>query len=369
MVMRATASIDGQRVGPRRNQSKTPAERPSSRPDIAPIAQLWALAGGGAAGIFPNLEKQAAPLPLDPQPPPEHFSGPTPTPDSFNFKSRPHRGHRQLHPVNQFSLELPHMPTPPMTVTGTPGSSQPWWKDAVVYQIYPASFMDANGDGLGDLAGITSKLDYLDKLGVDVVWICPMYDSPQYDLGYDIADYEAIYKPYGDLADMQTLIDGCHARNMRLILDLVINHTSHQHAWFQQSRSSRDSPKRDWYIWKPAKHDPVSGKRQPPNNWRSNFGGSAWTWDEATGEYYLHLFAPEQPDLNWENPETRQAIYNSAMRFWLDRGVDGFRIDTVNMYSKPPTSPTPPSSTRRPSGRWPPACTATAHACTSTSPK
>ncbi|KXJ91667.1 glycoside hydrolase superfamily [Microdochium bolleyi] len=241
-----------------------------------------------------------------------------------------------------------HLPS--MTVTGTPGSGQPWWKDAVVYQVYPASFMDANGDGMGDLAGITSKLDYLDQLGVDVIWICPMYDSPQYDLGYDIADYEAIYKPYGDLGDMQTLIDGCHARGMRIIVDLVINHTSHEHAWFKESRASADSPKRDWYIWRPAKHDPVTGERQPPNNWRSNFGGSAWTWDEATGEYYLHLFAPQQPDLNWENEQTRKAIYDSAMRFWLDRGVDGFRIDTVNMYSKTPGLPDAPVI--NPSSEW-----------------
>ncbi|KAH7039620.1 glycoside hydrolase family 13 protein [Microdochium trichocladiopsis] len=230
-----------------------------------------------------------------------------------------------------------------MTVTKTSGSSQqPWWKNAAVYQVYPASFMDTNGDGMGDLAGITSKLDYLDELGIDVVWICPMYDSPQYDLGYDISNYEAIYKPYGDLKDMQRLIDGCHARGMRIIVDLVINHTSHMHAWFQESRSSTDNPKRDWYIWKPARHDPATGKRLPPNNWRSNFGGSAWTWDEATGEYYLHLFASQQPDLNWENEETRRAIYDSAMRFWLDRGVDGFRIDTVNMYSKTPGLPDAP---------------------------
>ncbi|AEO57204.1 glycoside hydrolase family 13 protein [Thermothelomyces thermophilus ATCC 42464] len=217
-----------------------------------------------------------------------------------------------------------------------------WWKQAVVYQIYPASFCDSNGDGIGDLPGITSKLDYIASLGVDVIWICPMYDSPQVDMGYDISNYEDVYRPYGTVQDMETLIKETHARGMRIMLDLVINHTSDQHAWFKESRSSKDSPKRDWYIWRPAKYSP-SGERLPPNNWRCNFGGgSAWEWDELTQEYYLHLFATEQPDLNWENPETRKAIYASAMEFWLKRGVDGFRIDTVNMYSKPPTLPDAP---------------------------
>lgn len=217
-----------------------------------------------------------------------------------------------------------------------------WWKQAVIYQIYPSSFCDSDGDGIGDLPGITSKLDYIASLGVDVIWICPMYDSPQVDMGYDIANYEDVYRPYGTLADMETLISETHARGMRIMLDLVINHTSDQHAWFRESRASRDSPKRDWYIWRPARYSP-DGERLPPNNWRSNFGGgSAWQWDEQTGEYYLHLFAVEQPDLNWENAETRRAIYASAMKFWLDRGVDGFRVDTVNMYSKPPGLPDAP---------------------------
>lgn len=211
-----------------------------------------------------------------------------------------------------------------------------WWKEAVIYQIYPSSFCDSNGDGIGDLPGIISKLDYLKSLGVDAIWVCPMYDSPQVDMGYDIANYEDVYSPYGTLQDMETLIHETHARGMKIMLDLVINHTSDQHAWFKESRSSKDNPKRDWYIWRPAKYS-SSGERLPPNNWRSCFGGgSAWEWDEATGEYYLHLFATEQPDLNWENPATREAIYQSAMVFWLDRGVDGFRVDTVNMYSKPP---------------------------------
>ncbi|KAK4154065.1 glycoside hydrolase [Chaetomidium leptoderma] len=226
-----------------------------------------------------------------------------------------------------------------MTVTAR---DKQWWKQAVVYQIYPASFCDSNGDGIGDLPGITSKLDYIASLGVDVIWICPMYDSPQVDMGYDISNYEDIYRPYGTVQDMETLIKETHARGMRIMLDLVINHTSDQHAWFKESRASKDSPKRDWYVWRPAKYSPT-GERLPPNNWRCNFGGgSAWEWEEETQEYYLHLFATEQPDLNWENAETRKAIYASAMEFWLDRDVDGFRVDTVNMYSKPPTLPDAP---------------------------
>jgi alpha-glucosidase len=217
-----------------------------------------------------------------------------------------------------------------------------WWKSGVVYQIYPSSFNDSNGDGIGDIPGIIDKLDYIKDLGVDVVWLSPMYDSPQVDMGYDISNYEAIYPPYGTLDHMERLIRECHARGMKMMLDLVINHTSDQHAWFQESRSSKTNPKRDWYVWRPAKHD-ADGQRQPPNNWRSNFGGgSTWQWDPVTEEYYLHLFAKEQPDLNWENPETRKAIYASAMEFWLDRGVDGFRIDTVNMYSKPDAYPDAP---------------------------
>lgn len=217
-----------------------------------------------------------------------------------------------------------------------------WWKHGVIYQIYPASFCDSNGDGVGDLPGILSKLDYLKDLGVDIIWICPMYDSPQIDMGYDISDYESVYGPYGTVEDMEILIRETHARDMRIMLDLVINHTSDQHAWFKESRSSKDNPKRDWYIWKPAKYS-SSGERLPPNNWRGNFGGgSVWQWDEHTEEYYLHLFADEQPDLNWESEEARQAIYESAMEFWLKRGVDGFRVDTVNMYSKPPGLPDAP---------------------------
>ncbi|TKA28125.1 hypothetical protein B0A50_04096 [Salinomyces thailandicus] len=212
-------------------------------------------------------------------------------------------------------------------------SHHKWWKDGVVYQVYPASFKDSNDDGVGDIPGITSKLDYIQSIGVDILWVCPMFDSPQIDMGYDVSDYEKVYPPYGTVEDMQTLIDESHSRGMRIILDLVVNHTSDQHQWFKDSRSSKSNPKRDWYIWRPAKYD-AEGCRRPPNNWRAMFTGSAWTWDDDTQEYYLHLFAPEQPDLNWENPECRNAIYQSAMEFWLRKGVDGFRIDCVNMYSK-----------------------------------
>ncbi|KAF2094423.1 glycoside hydrolase [Rhizodiscina lignyota] len=215
-----------------------------------------------------------------------------------------------------------------MTIT----EERKWWKEGVVYQIYPASFKDSNDDGIGDIPGIISELDYIRSIGVDIVWICPMYDSPQVDMGYDISDYEAVYPPYGTVSDMESLIHECHKRDMHIILDLVVNHTSDQHKWFKESRMSKESPKRDWYIWRPAKY--VNGVRKPPNNWRSNFEGSAWQWDEATQEYYLHLFCPEQPDLNWENEEVRKAIYDSAMEFWLRKGIDGFRVDTVNMYSK-----------------------------------
>ncbi|OBA20990.1 glycoside hydrolase [Metschnikowia bicuspidata var. bicuspidata NRRL YB-4993] len=208
-----------------------------------------------------------------------------------------------------------------------------WWKDASVYQIWPASYKDSNGDGFGDIPGIISTLDYVKNLGVDVIWLSPMYDSPQDDMGYDISDYESVYPKYGTLEDMDTLISEVHSRGMKLILDLVINHTSSEHKWFQESRSSKTSPKRDWYIWRPAKYDD-QGNRHPPNNWLSYFSGSAWEYDELTDEYYLCLFALTQPDLNWENEETRNAIYESALSFWFEKGIDGFRIDTAGMYSK-----------------------------------
>lgn len=216
-----------------------------------------------------------------------------------------------------------------------------WFRDAIVYQVWPASFCDSNDDGVGDIQGIISRLDYIKSLGVNTIWLSPMYDSPQVDMGYDISDYQSVYPPYGTVADMDELIKRCHDRGLKLILDLVINHTSDQHAWFKESRKSKQSPKRDWYIWRPAKYD-ADGNRKPPNNWRSNFNQPAWTWDEATQEYYLHLFCPEQPDVNWTNQECRKAIYKSAMEFWLDKGVNGFRVDTVNMYSKPMDFPDAP---------------------------
>ncbi|KAK1964398.1 alpha amylase [Colletotrichum sublineola] len=225
---------------------------------------------------------------------------------------------------------------------------QPWWKDATFYQVYPASFKDSDGDGWGDLPGLIGEIDYLHELGVDVVWVSPIFDSPQADMGYDVSDYQKIYAPYGTVDDVDTLLHECHRRGMKVILDLVVNHTSVEHDWFKQSRSSRDDPKRNWYIWKPARYD-ENGVRHPPTNWRGYFAGPTWTWDEHSEEYYLHLYAPDQPDLNWDNDPCREAIYEDTMRFWLDRGVDGFRIDTVNKYSKrtdfvdaPVTDPTSP---------------------------
>lgn len=212
-----------------------------------------------------------------------------------------------------------------------------WWKEAVVYQIYPASFLDSNGDGLGDVPGIISKVPYIKSLGVDTIWLSPIFKSPQKDMGYDVADYRSIHAPYGTVEDVQELIDQLHGHDMRILMDLVVNHTSDQHVWFKESRSSKSNPKRDWYIWRDPKHD-AQGNRKEPNNWKSIFGGSAWAFDEPTGQYYLALFLPSQPDLNWENAEMRKATHND-MRFWLDRGVDGFRIDSMNLMSKHPDLP------------------------------
>lgn len=211
--------------------------------------------------------------------------------------------------------------------------NEPYWKNATFYQVYPASFKDSNGDGWGDLPGLISKIDYLHELGVEVIWVSPIFESPQRDMGYDVSDYQKIYEPYGSIEDVDVLLHEAHCRGMKVILDLVVNHTSQKHEWFQESRKSKESPKRDWYIWKPARYD-ANGFRHPPTNWRGYFAGSTWTWDEHTQEYYLHLYAPDQPDLNWESDDCRRAIYNNTMRFWLERGVDGFRIDTVNKYSK-----------------------------------
>lgn len=198
-----------------------------------------------------------------------------------------------------------------------------WWKRGIVYQIYPRSFQDSNGDGIGDLTGIRQRLDYLAWLGVDAIWISPIYTSPMADFGYDVADYCGIDPIFDTLEDFDRLVDAAHMKGLKLILDFVPNHSSDQHPWFAESRSSRTNPKRDWYIWRdPA---PDGG---PPNNWISNFGGPAWEWDETTGQYYYHAFLKEQPDLNWRNPEVRQAMYD-ALRFWLKRGVDGFRVDVI----------------------------------------
>jgi oligo-1,6-glucosidase len=209
-----------------------------------------------------------------------------------------------------------------------------WWKESVVYQIWPRSFADGDGDGIGDLAGITSRLDYLATLGVDVLWLSPIYPSPQDDAGYDISDYQNIDPTFGSLEQFDALLAAIHERGMKLIMDLVVNHTSDEHPWFVESRASKDSPMRDWYWWRPAREAMNAGDPgAEPNNWGSIFSGPAWELDANTGEYYLHLFSRKQPDLNWENSEVRKAIY-SMMRWWLDRGVDGFRMDVINFISK-----------------------------------
>ncbi|MFI1388038.1 alpha-glucosidase [Streptomyces griseoaurantiacus] len=215
----------------------------------------------------------------------------------------------------------------------------PWWKSAVVYQIYPRSFADADGDGVGDLRGIIGHLDHLAGLGVDVLWLSPVYPSPQDDNGYDISDYQDIDPLFGDLDVFDELLAGVHARGMRLIMDLVVNHSSDEHPWFLESRSGKASPKRDWYWWRPPREGMEPGAPgAEPTNWAAAFGGSAWEFDARTGEYYLHLFSRKQPDLNWENEQVREAVY-TMMRWWLDRGVDGFRMDVINMISKDPALP------------------------------
>lgn len=207
-----------------------------------------------------------------------------------------------------------------------------WWQKAVFYQIYPRSFADGNGDGIGDFQGMIDRLDYLQDLGIDALWLSPHYPSPIADCGYDISDYTAVAPEYGTLDDFKRFLDGAHRRGIRVILDLVLNHTSDQHPWFIESRSSRDNPKRDWYVWL----DGVDGR--PPNNWYSGFGGSAWEYDPTTDQYYYHYFLKEQPDLNWHNPEVKQAMFDAA-RFWLDLGVDGFRLDAIGTIFEDPTLP------------------------------
>ena len=202
-----------------------------------------------------------------------------------------------------------------------------WWKESVVYQIYPRSFCDSNGDGIGDLRGIISKLDYLERLGVDVLWLSPIYKSPNDDNGYDISDYRDIMNEFGTLEDFDELLTKAHEHHLKIMLDLVVNHTSDEHKWFMESRSSKDNPYRDYYIWEKGKDG------NPPNNWDSNFSGSAWEYDEKTDMYYLHLFSPKQPDLNWRNEKVREEVYD-MMKWWLDKGIDGFRMDVINMISK-----------------------------------
>jgi len=203
-----------------------------------------------------------------------------------------------------------------------------WWQRGVIYQVYPRSFQDENGDGIGDLAGITARLDYLRALGADAVWISPVYPSPMADFGYDVADYCAIAPVFGTLGDFDRLVAHAHELGLKVLLDFVPNHSSDQHPWFKESRSSRDNPKRDWYLWRdPA---PDGG---PPNNWLSRMGGSAWEWDALTGQYYYHAFLREQPDLNWRNAEVRTSM-DGVLRFWLDRGVDGFRVDVLWLLIK-----------------------------------
>jgi oligo-1,6-glucosidase len=207
-----------------------------------------------------------------------------------------------------------------------------WWKRALVYQIYPRSFCDSNGDGIGDLNGITSKLGYIKELGVDVIWLSPVYKSPMFDNGYDISDYTAINPEFGKMADFDKMLKEAHNLGLKIVMDLVVNHSSDQHPWFIESRSSRENPKRDYYIWRDGKNG------GPPNNWLAWFGGPAWSKDETTGQYFLHIFSPYQPDLNWENPALRSAVYD-MMRWWLDKGIDGFRMDAISLISKPQDFP------------------------------
>jgi len=208
-----------------------------------------------------------------------------------------------------------------------PVDHKTWWKHGVVYQIYPRSFHDSNGDGIGDIPGIIEKLDYLSDLGIEGIWLSPVNTSPMHDFGYDICDYRGIDPVFGTLDDFERLIAEAHRRNIKLIMDMVMNHTSYLHPWFRESASSRDNPKRDWFIWR----DGRGGK--PPNNWRSAFFGSAWEWHQETGQYYLHSFLKEQPDVNWRNEDLRKAMH-AHMRFWLEKGIDGFRLDVINWFVK-----------------------------------
>jgi alpha-glucosidase len=226
-------------------------------------------------------------------------------------------------------------PLPPSTQSTTQSSGGEWWRHAVIYEVYPRSFQDSNGDGIGDIKGITSRLDYLHDLGIDAIWITPMYPSPGVDYGYDISDYTAIDPVYGTMADFDNLVAEAKKRDIRIIMDYVINHTSDQHKWFLESRSSRDNPKRGWYIWRDGKGETAINKGQAPNNWQSWFGHSAWQWDDKTRQYYYHYFYVQQPDLNWRNPEVNSAMMG-VLDFWMKRGVAGFRIDAVSRLFEDP---------------------------------
>ncbi len=233
---------------------------------------------------------------------------------------------------------LPRAAAPFVAGASVAQSADPWWKHALVYEIYPRSFQDSNGDGIGDLNGIAQRLPYLKSLGVDAVWLSPMYPSPQVDFGYDISDYEAVDPKYGTMADFDRMLSEAKRNNIRVCLDFVVNHTSDKHKWFLESASSRTNPKRNWYIWRDPKGYTANGKPIPPNNWLSAFGHSAWQWDPSTKQFYYHRFYAQQPDLNWRNPEVEQAMFD-VVRFWLDKGVSGFRLDAVPTLFENPKLP------------------------------
>jgi oligo-1,6-glucosidase len=246
-----------------------------------------------------------------------------------------HRSEQTMSEDGRAAAERPQVDRAPQTRS----KGQEWWRRAVVYQVYPRSFKDSNSDGIGDIRGVKEQLPYIAKLGVDAIWLNPIYESPNVDNGYDISNYEQIQSQFGTLEDFDELVTEAHRLDIRIVLDLVVNHTSDQHEWFQRAISANPGPYRDFYIWKDA---PAPGK--VPNNWRSSFGGSAWEWNDQVGQYYLHLFAKQQPDLNWENPEVREHVYE-IIRFWLRRGVDGFRMDVINLISKRPEfASTPPDA-------------------------
>ncbi|QRZ62134.1 alpha-glucosidase [Rothia sp. ZJ932] len=227
-------------------------------------------------------------------------------------------------------------------VAHTSNAGKQWWKEAVVYQIWPRSFQDSNGDGIGDIPGITSRIPYLAELGINVIWLSPVFGSPNDDMGYDISDYHAIMTEFGTMNDFDRLLTTAHDNGIKILMDMVANHTSDEHEWFVQSRSSKDNPYRDFYYWRDSSGTDENGNPLPPNNWGSEFGGRAWEYDETTDQWYLHMFSKKQPDLNWENPKVREAIYEMT-RWWLDKGIDGFRLDAINIISKPEGLPDDPS--------------------------